>query len=35
MIGLPVGLQGYLSGYDAYEGNTYEGDTLIPFIKNK
>ena len=33
MTGLLVGLGGYLSGYDIYEGNTYEGDTLIPFIK--
>jgi transposase len=33
MIGLLVGLQGYLLGYDVYRGNTYEGDTLIPFIK--
>jgi transposase len=33
MIGLLVGLGGYLLGYDIYEGNTFEGDTLIPFIK--
>jgi transposase len=34
MIGLLVGLDGYLLGYDIYQGNTYEGDTLLPFIKN-
>ncbi|MDR0612007.1 MAG: hypothetical protein LBG45_00685 [Dysgonamonadaceae bacterium] len=33
MTGLLAGPGGYLSGYDIYEGNTYEGDTLIPFIK--
>ena len=32
MIGLPAGLGGYLPGYDIYEGNTYEGNTPIPFI---
>jgi transposase len=32
MIGLLVGLGGYLLCYDIYEGNTYEGDTLLPFI---
>ncbi len=32
-IGLLVGLGGYLIGYDIYEGNTYEGHTLIPFIE--
>lgn len=31
-IGLLVGLGGYAIGYDIYEGNTYEGHTLIPFI---
>ena len=33
MTGLLVGLEGYLSGYDIYGGNTYESSTLIPFIK--
>lgn len=32
-IGLLVGLDGYAIGYDLYEGNTYEGHTLIPFIE--
>ena len=32
-IGLLVGLEGYAIGYDIYEGNIYEGHTLIPFIK--
>jgi transposase len=32
MIGLLVGMGGYLLGYDIYKGNTYEGDTLLPFI---
>ena len=32
-IGLLVGLGGYAIGYDIFEGNTYEGHTLIPFIK--
>lgn len=32
-IGLLVGLGGYAIGYDIYEGNTYEGHTLIPFIE--
>jgi transposase len=31
-IGLLVGLGGYAIGYDIYEGNTYEGHTLIPFL---
>ncbi len=31
-IGLLVGLGGYAIGYDIYEGNIYEGHTLIPFI---
>ncbi len=31
-IGLLVGLGGYAIGYDIYEGNTYEGNTLIPFL---
>ena len=33
MTGLLVGLGGYLSGYDIYGGDTYEGNTLIPFIR--
>lgn len=33
-IGLLVGLEGYAIGYDIYEGNIYEGHTLIPFIEN-
>jgi transposase len=32
-IGLLVGLGGYAIAYDIYEGNTYEGHTLIPFIE--
>lgn len=32
-IGLLVGLEGYAIGYDIYEGNIYEGHTLIPFIQ--
>lgn len=31
-IGLLVGLGGYAVGYDIFEGNTYEGHTLIPFL---
>jgi transposase len=33
-IGLLVGIGGYAIGYDIFEGNTYEGHTLIPFLKN-
>jgi transposase len=33
MVGFFAGLYGYLLGYDTYEGNTYEGGTLLPFIK--
>jgi transposase len=33
MIGLLVGLGGYAIGYDIFEGNTYEGHTLIPFLE--
>jgi len=33
VIGLLVGLNGYAIGYDIFEGNTYEGHTLIPFLK--
>ena len=32
-IGLLVGMDGYAIGYDIYEGNTYEGHTLIPFLE--
>lgn len=32
-IGLLVGMGGYAIGYDIFEGNTYEGHTLIPFIE--
>lgn len=32
-IGLLVGIGGYAIGYDIFEGNTYEGHTLIPFIE--
>ena len=33
LIDLLVGLDGYAIGYDIFEGNTYEGHTLIPFLK--
>ena len=32
-IGLLVGVGGYPIGYDIYEGNIYEGHTLLPFIE--
>lgn len=32
-IGLLVGLGGYAIGYDIFEGDIYEGRTLIPFIE--
>lgn len=32
-IGLLVGLDGYAIGYDIFQGNIYEGHTLIPFIE--
>lgn len=32
-LGLLVGLNGYAIGYDIYEGDIYEGNTLIPFIE--
>ncbi len=32
-LGLLVGLGGYAIGYDIFEGGTYEGHTLIPFLK--
>jgi transposase len=33
LVGLLVGLGGYAIGYDIFEGNTYEGNTLIPFLE--
>jgi len=33
-IGLLVGMDGYAIGYDVFEGNVYEGHTLIPFLEN-
>ena len=32
-LGLLIGLGGYAIGYDIFEGNIYEGHTLIPFIE--
>ena len=32
-IGLLVGAGGYAIGYDIFEGNAYEGHTLIPFLE--
>jgi transposase len=32
-LGLLVGLQGFAIGYDIYEGNIFEGHTLIPFLE--
>ncbi len=32
-LGLLVGLEGYAIGYDIFQGNIYEGHTLIPFLK--
>lgn len=32
-LGLLVGLGGYAIGYDIFEGNIYEGHTLIPMIE--
>lgn len=34
MLGLLVGERGLPIGYDLYEGNTFEGKTLLPFLKN-
>ncbi len=31
-LGLMVGVGGYAIGYDIFEGNIYEGHTLIPFL---
>jgi transposase len=33
-LGLLVGPEGYPLGYDVFEGNTYEGHTLILVLKN-
>ena len=33
MLGLLVGQHGYPIGYDIFEGNTFEGHTLLPIIK--
>ena len=32
-LGLLLRLGGYAIGYDIFEGNTYEGNTFIPFIE--
>ena len=32
-LGLLVGLEGYAIGYDIFEGNIYEGHTLVPTIE--
>lgn len=32
-LGLLVAFGGYAIGYDIYEGNIYEGETIIPFIE--
>ncbi len=34
MLGLLVGQNGYPIGYDIFEGNTFEGKTLIPVLKD-
>lgn len=34
MLGLLVGERGYPIGYDIFEGNTFEGKTLIPVLKD-
>ena len=33
MLGLLVGENGYPIGYDIFEGNTFEGKTLVPVLK--
>ncbi len=33
-LGLLVSMGGYAIGYDIFEGNIYEGHTLIPFLKS-
>ncbi len=34
MLGLLVGQNGYPIGYDIFEGNTFEGKTLLPVLKS-
>lgn len=34
MLGLLVGQDGYPIGYNIFEGNTFEGHTLLPTLKN-
>jgi len=34
MLGLLVGQNGYPIGYDIFEGNTFEGHTLLPILRN-
>ncbi len=34
MLGLLVGQRGYPIGYDIFEGNTFEGKTLIPVLED-
>lgn len=34
MLGLLVGEHGYPIGYDIFQGNTFEGHTLLPILKN-
>lgn len=34
LLGLLVGENGYPIAYDIYEGNTFEGHTIIPFIES-
>jgi len=34
MLGLLVGRNGYPIGYDIYEGSTFEGHALLPFLDN-
>jgi len=33
-LGLLVGMNGYPIGYELFEGNTYEGHTLLPVLKS-
>jgi len=33
MLGLLVGINGYPIGYDIFEGNTFEGKTLLPVLR--
>ncbi len=33
-LGLLVGIKGYPIGYDIFEGNTFEGHTLIPVLEH-